>query len=98
MTQINTDAAMSDNEGNAARDIVKVVYQISQKVMSITDDELQVLQKITDEQKNYINPLKCAKTARIQAMAEHNQKIIDLIKELRDLLLTDKDLPNGGNE
>lgn len=98
MKQINTDAAMSDNEGDTTRDIVKVVYQISQKVMSITDGELQVLQNITDEQKNYINPLKCAKTARIQAMAEYNQKIIDLIKELRDLLLTDKDLPNGGNE
>ncbi len=81
-----------------ARDIVKVIYQISQKTMSITDDELKEMQEMTDAQKNYVNPLKCAKQARLHAMGEHNQKVIDLIKQLRDLLLSDKDLPNGGGQ
>ena len=81
-----------------ARDIVKIIYQVSQKVMSITDDELKELQETTDAQKNYVNPLKCAKQARLHALAEHNQKVIDLIKALRDLLLTDKDLSNSGAE
>lgn len=79
-----------------ARDVIKVIHNISQQIMSITDDELADLQKMVDKQNDYINPLKPATSAKIQNIGEHNQKMLDLIKALRDLLIKDKELSEIG--
>ena len=75
-----------------SRDVVKEINKISKIVLSITKEEFEELEEMCKEQAEYMNPLKCATTARQHALAQHNKNMIDLLKALQEQLLKGKDL------
>lgn len=77
------------------RDVVKEIFKISKIVLSITDEEFEELEAMAQEQCDYINPLKCATTARQHALGEHNKKMVACLRELKNILLSGKELQNG---
>lgn len=77
------------------RDVVKEIFKISKLVLSITDEEFEELETMAQEQCDYINPLKCATTARQHALGKHNKKMVSCLRDLKNVLLSAKELQNG---
>jgi hypothetical protein len=77
------------------RDVVEEIFKISKLVLSITDEEFEELEEMAQEQCDYINPLKCATAAKQHALGEHNKKMIACLRDLKNVLLSGKELQNG---
>ena len=71
-------------------DNVKTIYKISQLALSLTDEDFEELQEMADHQKSYFSPLKPATEREQHKLGEHNQKMIDCLKELRKILIEGK--------
>lgn len=76
----------------AQRDVVAEIKKIADLVLAITDEEFKELEDMAQAQGEYINPLKCATTARQHALSEHNKKMISCLRDLKNALLSGKDL------
>lgn len=74
------------------RDVVKEIFKISKLVLAITDEEFEELEKMAQEQCDYVNLLKCETTAKQHALGEHNKKMIACLKELKNTILSGKEL------
>lgn len=74
------------------RDVVKEIFKISELVLSITDEEFEELEAMAQEQCDYMNPLKCATTARQHALGEHNKKMISCLRDLKNTILSGEEL------
>lgn len=72
------------------RDVVKEIFKISKLVLSITEEEFEELEEMAQEQCDYVNPLKCATTAKQHALGEHNKKMISCLRALKNTLLSGK--------
>lgn len=70
------------------RDIIKVVYDISQKTLSITDAEFEYLDYVAKEQAEYTHPLKCETQAKYNELGDYNYRLIAALKNLQDVLKT----------
>ena len=77
------------------RDVVKEIFKVSKIVLSITDEEFEELEEMAQAQCDYVNPLKCATTAKQHVFGAHNKKMISCLRELKNTLLSGKELQNG---
>ena len=68
------------------KDVVKIIYKISELVRQLTEDDFDELQIMIDGQKEYYNPLKMATTIKQHELAEHNEKMVKVLKELKELV------------
>ena len=68
------------------KDVVNIVYKIAQLVRTIDDEDFEELEKIVDTQQQYYNPLKMKTTNRQHELAEHNAKMINTLKTLKELV------------
>lgn len=68
-------------------DSVNVIYKISQLTLSLTDEDFEELQEMIEGQKNYFSPLKPQTMHEQHELGEHNQKMIDCLKELKQILI-----------
>ena len=71
------------------------IKKIADLVLSITDEEFQDLETMAQEQCDYVNPLKCATTARQHVLGEHNKKMISYLRDLKNTLLIGKETTNN---
>lgn len=55
-------------------------------VLSFTVEEFNEIQEIIDEQTEYNHPLKPVITKKQTELANHNQKMLNLVKEMKTLL------------
>lgn len=75
---------------NKEHDSVNIIYNISQLVLSLTDEDFKELQDMVDGQKNYVHPLKFATMKEQHELGKHNQKMINCLKELKQILIEGK--------
>lgn len=68
------------------KDVVNIVYKIAQLVRTIDDEDFEELEKIVNTQQQYYNPLKMETTNRQHELAEHNAKMINTLKTLKELV------------
>lgn len=71
---------------NEEKDVVNIIYKISQLVREINDEDFQHLEEIVEEQDSYYNPLKMETTNKQHELAEHNMKMINTLKTLKELV------------
>lgn len=71
---------------NEEKDVVNIIYKISQLVREINDEDFQHLEEIVEEQDSYYNPLKMETTRNQHELAEHNMKMINTLKTLKELV------------
>ena len=67
-------------------DIVNIIYKIATLVRTITDDDFKEMENIIQQQESYINPLKPATMKKQRELAEHNKKMLNCIKKLKELV------------
>lgn len=63
--------------------IVNKIYKISTIIKTISDEEMQEMKEIIDSQLNYVHPFKHKQAKKQGELGNHNQKVYDLISELR---------------
>lgn len=68
------------------KDVVNIVYKIAQLVRTIDDEDFEELEKIVNTQQQYYNPLKMETTNRQHELAEHNAKMINTLRTLKELV------------
>lgn len=68
------------------KDVVNIIFKISELVREIDEDDFKYLEEIVESQKNYFNPLKVATENRQHELAKHNERIICLLRELKELV------------
>lgn len=62
------------------------IYKICMDVLKVTDDDIEELKEIAREQREYFNPLKMATQKWQHDLAEHNEKVIEKLEELRETI------------
>lgn len=62
------------------------IYKICEEVLKITDKEIEEVRKIAKGQEEYSHPLKCATAARQNALGKHNNKVLDKLIELKEVI------------
>lgn len=65
------------------------IYGICRNVLKITDEEVSELREIARQQQEYFQPLKMATTAWQNALGNHNNKVLDKLLELKEVLEQD---------
>ena len=68
------------------RNLIGLIRGISQKVLTITEEEFSLLEDIAKGQLEYSHPLKCGTAIRLQQLGEHNMKMIKVLREFKDVL------------
>lgn len=69
------------------------ICDIAEAIMNITDNDVAEMQEVIDGQRNYDNPLRMATTARQHMLAKHNQRVLDGIVALREVITKGEDIP-----
>lgn len=67
-------------------DAVNIVYKISELVRQLTDEDFKEFEDMVEGQKEYYNPLKMGTVNRQRELAEHNEKMMKCLKELKELV------------
>ena len=73
-------------------DPVNKVWKIRQAVQKITDADFEELTAMSEDQRDYISPLKILKQVKANNLGDHNLKVIGLLKELRKVLEEGKEI------
>lgn len=68
------------------------IEKIALSVMKLTDEDFNEAEETIEQQKNYYNPLKHGTVAWQRALAEHNEKVVNAIKELKSIIESGKDI------
>lgn len=68
------------------KDIVNIIFKISELVRKISVEDFEYLEDMVENQKNYYNPLKMATTKNQHKLADHNEKMINILRELKQLV------------
>lgn len=71
---------------NKKHDPVNIVYKISQLVKQLNDDDFKEFEDIINQQEEYFNPLKSATVNEQRRLAEHNKKMVNCLKNLKELV------------
>ena len=69
------------------KEIIDIMYEVSQLVLQITPEQFEEAQQMIDEQRNYINPFMYERQRKFHLLAEHNQKMLDVVKQMQKILL-----------
>lgn len=72
------------------------IYKICEDVLKITDEEIEEIRKIARGQEAYFSPLKCATTAKQNALGKHNNMVLDKLLELKEVIEAGADI--GGRK
>lgn len=72
------------------KDVVNIIYKISQLILSISDADFKELEEMIENQKEYYNPLKMGTTNKQHKLAEHNKKMVNCLKDLKQILIDGK--------
>lgn len=72
------------------KDVVNIIYKISQLILSISDADFKELEEMIENQKEYYNPLKMETTNKQHKLAEHNKKMVNCLKDLKQILIDGK--------
>lgn len=67
-------------------DAVNIVYKISELIRQLTDDDFKEFEDIIKQQEEYYNPLKMGTVNRQRELAEHNKKMLNCLKEFKELV------------
>ncbi len=62
------------------------IHTICKKISRITDAEIAGVEKIAQQQMNYIHPLKMASATKVHNTGVKNLECLKKLRELRDLL------------
>lgn len=67
-------------------DAVNIVYKISELIRQLTDEDFKEFEDIIQQQEAYNHPFKMGTAIRQRELAEHNKKMVNCLKELRELV------------
>lgn len=62
------------------------IYGICRNVLKITDEEIAECREIARGQQEYFSPLRMATTSWQHELGEHNNKVLDKLLELKEIL------------
>lgn len=68
------------------------IYKICEEVLTVSEDEIKELRDIAAGQKEYMQPLKMATTRRQHELGEHNDKVLDKLLELKEVIESGSDI------
>lgn len=71
---------------------IENIQNVCRQVLEISDNEFYSAIEIAEEQKEYFNPLKCATTDTQHKLGEYNDKVINKLLELKELLESGDDI------
>lgn len=63
------------------------VLTLCRNAAHVSDEELAELEKVANEQVNYMHPLKHGTQAKQNALGRYNLRVIAAVRNLRDLIV-----------
>lgn len=70
-------------------DPVRKIYKIAEILRNITDNDIKQLEEMYKGQQEYSHPLKMGTVREQHELGNHNEKMVNCIKELRYLVTKD---------
>lgn len=67
------------------------IYKICKDIVKITDEEIQEVKEVYEQQLSYSSPLKFATARKQHELGEHNKNVLEKLLELKAII------ENGGN-
>ena len=67
-------------------DSIEKIGKICADIIELTDEDLQAVLDMANEQRSYINPLKLAKQKEFNDLGEYNFNVCNKLIELRKLI------------
>lgn len=71
---------------NKKHDPVNIVYKIAELVRELTDEDFKYFEDTIEGQESYFSPLRMGTVNRQRELAEHNKKMVNCLKQLRELV------------
>lgn len=71
---------------------MKNIMKLAKLAKNVTNEELGDATAMAQDQLDYINPLKNGTAMRQHALGEYNMKVINKIRELRDVITSGETL------
>ena len=68
-------------------DSIEKVNKLCKSVLKLTDEDLQAVDEMAQEQSNYIHPLKGATQKKFNELGNHNQRVLSALQNLRQVLI-----------
>lgn len=62
------------------------IFKICEEVLKITDREINEVRAIAKAQEEYSHPFKCATAAKQNEIGKFNNKVLDKLLELKEIL------------
>ena len=69
---------------------MKAINDLCKRVMKVTDDQLEEVEKTAQEQMKYVHPLKMGRARQMHAIGRHNLAVAQKLRELRDTIKAGK--------
>ena len=69
---------------------MRFISQICKDILNIGEKDLNIMWKISEQQQQYISPLKLATQAKQNNLGRRNGEILDKLVELRELIKINK--------
>ena len=68
-------------------DSIEKVNEVCKLALSLTDEDLKAVDEMSNEQAGYLHPFNGEKQAKFNDLGNHNQKVLDAVKNLREILI-----------
>lgn len=62
------------------------IYNICEKILKITDEEVAEVREVVRQQTEYFSPFKMATTSWQHKLGEHNNNVLNKLLELKEIL------------
>lgn len=68
-------------------DSIEKVNKLCKSVLKLTEQDLQAVDTMAQDQASYTHPLKGAKQAKFNKLGNHNQRVLSALQNLRQVLI-----------
>jgi len=68
------------------RDGIKEIHKMCKAILKLQDSDFEEVEKMIEEQERYSHPLKCYSAKKLNEIGNHNSKIINMLKQLKEII------------
>ena len=74
-------------ENKKERDRVKEINKVCKSVIKLQDSDFEELEKMIEQQERYSHPFKNKTAGKLNDTGNHNRKVMEALKSLRNVIL-----------
>lgn len=76
------------------RNSINEINKVCKAVLKLQESDFFAIEEVIAQQAEYNSPLKMATNIRQSRLAEHNRRVVDSLRGLREVILLGSDIPH----